>query len=882
MDLPEFAAQAIDLKIMPQLLPINSESNASPHAMQVEQQFTPDKTNSSLPPSRPTNGPEVDGATETLSSVGEATDGDSTTREVVQQQDDLEISPPPSFLYDYWYIIVLAVLAIWGFLRLLARRGPNFEHQPIDEEKKALLENPRGQFKPAERFMRPANKEGSTKEVTAEIEDAIGARDDPSEGTAGERRPADPEIAESNLPNHQQADTMQQDQPSDDEFDFDLNEGGSDSDVFSAKDATEISGSKGDYKKNGSSKRFKTEADVEASGVKHDELEFDDEFDDQDSQLSLADSDAEFGFDLDDDESNKFLDSGNLASGSDPSAPLVADDADSDFGIDEIEDDATKIGLDEVSVARVDDDVATIDDEAVLESDLAAGVGLAASPVKKAGFFARMFGGKNKKTDLEAQESDSEVFAETDSTDPMEAVAFDDANDSFALDEGEVAEGSLAESLDSDDDFDFDLESEESESEPSSVDDVVEPGLSSSESVDSDEFEFDLEDSAEDLMAGSDIDTIEDATANSLKEQAMIEPDDEPVEQMPITPKADESSEFGFGIFEDNAEKSIAANVESSDADAGTNFTTSAVAATAALGAGIAGIASSGAGKDDEADLDSASESNQHLQTKLTKLETRNQDLTSQVAALKQQIDDDDKQKSQSDTLKSQLDKSQKECEALSKTVDSLTSEKDELAKEKDELAKANEEITKENGELVKEKDEILKQKDSIDSENKRLAEELSSLQEQSSEWEQEKAVLLERQNQLEAEKTAVDSKLESATSENETSVGDLASLKAENAAFADERTAFEAEIKDLQTKLSTLDAKPAATKDDSGEDIEDLRNRFKLRLAAEHRKRKEAQQQVDQAEAQRNEVAQQLRAAKAELVTLRSQQDDDDFELVD
>jgi len=49
------------------------------------------------------------------------------------------------------------------------------------------------------------------------------------------------------------------------------------------------------------------------------------------------------------------------------------------------------------------------------------------------------------------------------------------------------------------------------------------------------------------------------------------------------------------------------------------------------------------------------------------------------------------------------------------------------------------------------------------------------------------------------------------------------------------------------------------------------LRDRFKRRLASEHRKRKQAEHLVEEAESQRNEVAKLLRAAKAELKELKS-----------
>ena len=1087
------------LKTMPRLLSKISESTSSPQATQVEQQSTPDQKSQELDSSpaslQSTDGPEIDETTETLSSIGGETDGNATTTRLVIQEDDVKPSPP-SFLQDNWLILIIVALALWGFSQLFVKRGPSFNHQPIDEEKKASIENPRGQFKKAERFMKPKDKEGSTEENLAEVEDLIEVTDAPSKDIAAERRPADPKLVAGDLPKNQQAKTMKTDQPSDDEFDFDLFEG-SDSDVFSDEDADKMKGSASDHKRNDSSKRFKTEADVEAPGVKSDELEFnEDEFDDQDSQLSLADSDAEFGFDLDDDEPNNFLDSGNLATGAVSETSPVAGLANSELELSELKDDAVDAKLDDVSLASMDDAAELIDDGSDPNADFGAAAGLAAAPAKKLGFFARMFGGKKKSDDLDHPEADSQVFAETDSTAPMEA-SFDDADDSFALDEGEIAEPSVVEILDDDDDFDFDSEIEDSEIEPiviaSSDDDgEVEDGLDSSESIDSDEFEFDLEDSAIDGMSGSDIgltddtaapagqtpvviedelntdessanatsddsaefslesdsddsdefefdleddsaenekptsdigltddtaspvgqttveiedepdtdqspanaapddgaefnlesdsadsdefefdleddsaenekptsdigltddtanptgqtpvelgdeldtdespanasldddaefslesdaddsdesaidlgensaagdvasdvDLVEDEPSKTVNEQAMTEPDDKPAEKMPRASEGHDSSEFGFGIFDDDAEQSVEASVESSDADAETNFTTSAVAATTALGAGIAGIALAGAGADDGADSSSARESKKQWEAKLSKLENRNQELSSQVAALTQQLDAAGKDKTQSSALQSQLDESRKECEALSKTVDTLTSERDELAKEKAQLAKDNEELakdklelTKVKEEMLKEKEEMLKEKDLIDSENKRLREELSALQEQPADWEQQKADLLERQKELEAEKATMDSKLESATNEKETSVGELTSLKEEIAAFADERSTFESEIKTLQAKLSTAEAEPAATKGGSGEDIEDLRSRFKLRLASEHRKRKEAQRQVEQAEAQRNEVAQQLRAAKAEVLTLKANQDDDDFELAD
>ena len=153
---------------------------------------------------------------------------------------------------------------------------------------------------------------------------------------------------------------------------------------------------------------------------------------------------------------------------------------------------------------------------------------------------------------------------------------------------------------------------------------------------------------------------------------------------------------------------------------------------------------------------------------------------------------------------------------------------------------------------MLKQQEELEAEKEA---ENSRLTEELEAAEKQVSTWEQEKADLLKQQEELKAEKEAANSELESLTSQVDHSASELSALQAE--------------VEALQTKLADAEAKPA--ENGSSEDIEDLRDRFKRRLAAEHRKRKEAEHLVDEAEGQRNEVAKLLRAAKAELKELKS-----------
>ena len=979
---------------------------------------------------------------------------------------------PNSFLEDYWpFMLFAAMFVFWVLSRILFRGDPSFRHHPIDPNKGLQPGNATGRFKKSERFLKSTNGEELIEEplepVTNKVKDAKEVKENRSESPTTESRLADPKKIKGKLTDKLQAETMQTDQPSDDEFDFDLSEDSADSDVFSLEDSGEIQEAAKDQKRSSSSKRFKTEADVEALGVKSDELNIDDDdftFDDEDSQLSLADSDAEFGFDLEDEEPTNFLDSGNLAAGATAAVSPVADDDSSDLGLegftgaqDEGFGDQSLAGVQNAAQEAVDSagDLGVKSGLAETTTAAAAAVGAvgAAAAVKKTGFFSRLFGGKKKGeiSDVPLDESPpyggadqiADVRDGFDGSDELEST-----DDLLGFDQVESAESEAVESLkDSDDDFDFDLEIDDDTSETAAVavsdkdeinlvsdsgelglddsddlgellfdsddsdeeDDAIEDAevieavgvapvepttepkskVESSEPLNLDEEEDwdldsdDLDDSSELLFdsetsteaenvdeddaiedaevieavadhspdlqvevdsiepsaddeldwdsnaAGSgellldqersteddieiedddmieavaatpvdlekgvdtsesdaddeldwDVDAIdlnesmddqEHATENAASTDATEVPKDEALvasadpsakqegEESSSAADSSDSSDFGFGVFDDQPSQSTEVEVLDVDVDASTATpvadatpasSATPVVAAAALGAGLAGLALTGSGAD--SDSDSAKE----LKSKLSTLEGKNKELSAQVSALKGQLDNAASAKAESDTRSSQLIESEKQSKKLTETVESLTSERVQLVEEKDKIAE----------------------------ENKSLAEELSATKEQHSSWEQEKADLLKQQEEWAAEKKALSAELETATTEQETSLSELKSLKAEVAAFADERSSFESQVKTLETKLS--EAEEASTTSDSGseEDVEDLRQRFKLRLASEHRKRKEAEIQVDQAEAQRNEVAKLLRVAKAELLALQSKQDDDqDFELAD
>ena len=574
---------------------------------------------------------------------------------------------------------------------------------------------------------------------------------------------------------------MPMSQPADDDFDFDLRETESDSDIFSLDEAAEINKPAHASKSGESSKRFKTEEDVGASLAGEFEVD-DDEFDDQDSQLSLADSDAEFGFDLDDEEPDSLLGSGKQ------DIETLAEDVES----------AGK-GIGDLGLAGVVD------------------------------------------------------------MNPVESPVGGDEDSELVLD-----------------------------------------GIISD---DSSEFSFDLEDSDED---GSACDLAAKIDAPVIEALPVFEAKTDPVEDEVGDSEDNDSSEFGFGLFDDEVSDQEPVEVASDSSDGDSRVTAPVVAATAAVGAGLAGIGLAGDGFVDSA------ESDRQWEAKLNVIEDQNAKLSAQVTTLTKQLEEASKAESQSESL-------QKEHDALTETVKSIGLEKEELLKEKEQADKEKSRLTeeleaaekqnstweqekadlleqqeklkaekeaeksrlteeleaaeKQNSTWEQEKADLLKQQEKLkaekEAEKSRLTEELEAAEKQDSTWKQEKADLLEQQERLKAEKEAVDSELESLTSQNDQSGSELSALQAEVGAFAQQRSEFESEIKTLQNKLADAEAKSA--ENGASEEIKDLRVRFNRRLAAELRERQEAEQLLEQAESQRNEVAKLLRAAKAELKEFKS-----------
>ena len=801
-------------------------------------------------------------------SYGEvATTGTQESRSSNNQQ-------PETSIFDYWYYALIALILVgWLVSRALARRGPTFETEwdspPIKRETKIIGDNPRGQFKKSERFLKPSDKVPEEEEPFENTPLAINELE--------ETDLAEPDVLEDKS-TKQRVQTMPIDQPADDDFDFDLGEEGTDSDEFILDE--EINNAVDSSKSGASSKRFKTEDDDDVSLANDFEID-DDEFDDQDSQLSLADSDTDFGFDLDDEEPDSLLGSGNQATEALAENVESAGEGLGDLGLADVVDDAKNAVSGVAEQAQ-----AGIAGAAAAAGTAAAGVA-AAGAAAKGGFFARLFGSKNKKTndneEVDSPLHESEVAAVELSGDdvadmnPIESLGGDEDSDfDFDLeadDDGSVSALPLATNSDDDEGFDLELDTD-----------------------DSDEFSFDLEDSDEDISVSSMETLVDEPVIEGLP---VVEEELAQVEEVGGS-EGNDSREFAFGLFDDDVSDKESVEVASESSDEDESSITAPVVA-AAFGAGLAGIGLAGTGSADTA------ESDRQWEAKLNVLEDQNAKLNSQVTTLKKQLEEANKSGDLSKSL-------QQEHETLTESVKSLGLEKDELLKEKELAEKEKSRLTEEleaaqkhdstweqeKADLLKEQEELKAEKELAEEEKSRLTEELKAAQKHDSTWEQEKADLLKEQEELKAEKELAEEEksrlteeLEAAEKQNSTweqekadllkeqeelkaekeagdqSADELSALQAEVDAFAQERTEFESEIQTLQTKLADVEAKPA--ENGSSEDIESLRDRFKRRLAAEHRKRKEAEQLVEQAEDQRNEVAKLLRAAKAELKELNA-----------
>ena len=881
--------------------------------------------------------PAVKRKADSVTSAQPRTDGKEPVAGVGVAVDDSPIQQPPvSFIEGNWpYLLIGITLVGWVVSQMFVRREPSFK-PPVDKiqnqnryrnrerrrRKTVKYEKPTGQFKKSDRFVK--SKDESKGNEASEKKGRKKNRSKPSVGVDKKLSATEAYTVEGKVTKHKRTNVGLVDQPADDEFDFDLSDDDSDSDVFSSKDAAEITQTADAKKTNASSKRFKTEGEFE---VDEDEVG---SFDDEDSQLSLADSDTEFGFDLDDEESRGFLDSGK-------------------------------------QVAEKSTDVAQDNNENLPNSEPndTEGVAAVSSPPASRSFLSRIFGFKNKKKKKDDSENAVLNGSESGSSDKANMSASSDHVEQV-IDDPDKLDSVESQSVD-DSDFDLEFDGLDDSSVSSVTADAdsdleVDVNLDSSDADGSGELSSNLAD--EDKASDNVVDVAEkNASENPIKKTSIpveveaVQSEDFAVSSEDDCSGDDDSGEFGFSLPKDDVTGSE--EVTKMNLDAEPSISASAFAIENGVGARSIGTTLASKGSADESDSVVETESVNQWQTKLSTLENEYLKLSSQVTTLMQRLEEAAVVKEQSEFLLREREKlaetvellgSNKEdllvektrlaekfavateqCKALEQAKAELGSDKEDLLSEKTRLAEEFAVATEQCKALEQEKAELLKQNEELKVEQKaaettacemtqlaeefataaeqckvleqekaelgsdredllsekmRLAEEVATATEQCKALEQEKAELLKQNEELKAEQ-----KVAEATACEKTQLAEdyaaaaeqCKALEREKAELLKQNEELKAEQRETEAIVSesiSLQAKPDCTGSD--EDIEDLRERFGNRLQSEYRKRKKAERLIEQAEDQRDEVARLLRETRAEVLELKTQFENDGFDIGD
>ena len=179
-----------------------------------------------------------------------------------------------SFLASYWpYLLIGFTIVGWVITQMLLKREPSYKPTVLKQPKKledVETNRLRGQFKKSERYVKPKDKSSESKLPQGTDKDSTPSKD-------GKPSSTKPSTTKEKVTNNLTAGAT----PTDDEFD--LSNDGLDSDVFSSEEAAEITNAVDARKKSNSSKRFKTEDDIDGFEGDEDEVV---SFDDEDSQLS--------------------------------------------------------------------------------------------------------------------------------------------------------------------------------------------------------------------------------------------------------------------------------------------------------------------------------------------------------------------------------------------------------------------------------------------------------------------------------------------------------------------------------------------------------------------------------------------------------------------
>lgn len=217
-------------------------------------------------------------------------------------------------------------------------------------------------------------------------------------------------------------------------------------------------------------------------------------------------------------------------------------------------------------------------------------------------------------------------------------------------------------------------------------------------------------------------------------------------------------------------------------------------------------------------------------------------------------------------TIKNQLDQNLSESSQKAASDLETASDLEALAIEKADLTKANE---IREAEVNSMKQELAANAEQLATAEKKLV----SAIEQNESLESEIAQANQIQKELQADRDRIAAELDN---QSQTHQDAIEQLQNQVAAADHDRVKDQASIERLSAELQSLQQKLDQANQTTGApdnvaELEALREKFKLRVAQEHRKRKAAEAQVVEAEKQRNEVARSLKQLKIELANLNS-----------
>ena len=810
------------------------------------------------------------------------TNDEVTTSTVIPAKPAKQTAEAPSSIYDnpiFWVALLAGTVVLYLLSNLLRTGEPNYNKHmkkqrdvPVDPD-----DSMKGRFKKSERFAshKPALVEDPTPDpkIDAEIIDQ-------ADNLITTTTYASAELVE----DVGDFSSINEDQPADDEFEFDIDLNISDSDMFDDDEAKEIVSGISPIAGNQSSKRFKTVEDIvpatphaetPAVAPSKEKSDFDIELEDApasvnqepNAEISPADSDAEFGFDIDDED---FFDDEVAAVDEDAITEENQEHAAEPIEIDSAEQELAEFNkTKDQEFGKISSSLESDDESLSEEAELAMASNETAKAAATSGsLFSRMFGrGKKKKQQLSDQTSTAANDAVGFSPAPSEPIEEDivDLSEENITDVSDQIE-ELVSIEDASDDFD-DLLFEDSDSEleiNAPVENVaIPPTDSANNSADtsespapslaedgSDEFDFNFED-----------DELTDDPITNISDSDIPVPDTLLNSMTTAEPPAVDSIPVAATAPIDLPDSTNPAQIEALEADK----------------------------RELVEQLNLSNEKAQNLSTELEQQVTANKTLESKLSDAEAEL-----AKAQQ-LIQSAADQQATDQAALQAQLDDLTTSNSQLT----EKLSAIETQSTADADALQSLDAA---KESFAAERNQLTSELSQLKTEHEQSTNDLAQLKTQHESLVNEKTDLVTAQENLNTERDALASEVASLTSKIESLTVEQTSLQSQIEDLQGTVETQAAEivsarettptaalvPAVAQAEPDEDIEDLKIRFQKRLKQEHRKRKAAQEQLAEAEEQRNEIARQLKSSRKDLAAVQEQQagsndpDDDSFALFD